>query len=64
MAATAGLRPGDVIVECNGEKVHTPDDFIQVVDSWNGRDELTVEVARGSRTVTLVLQKSQRGRKK
>jgi serine protease Do len=65
MAAVAGLRPGDVIVLCNGEKVHTPDDFIQVVDGWNGRDELSVDVARGPKTVTLTLHKSQgRPRKK
>lgn len=53
LADRAGLKAGDVIVSCNDEKVHTPDDFIQVIDGWNPKDPLTVEVARGSGTKKL-----------
>ena len=63
-AAQAGLKPGDVIVSCNGEKVHSPDDFLQAVDNWTPRDDLTVEVARGSETVKLTLHKGGRPRRK
>jgi serine protease Do len=62
-AAKVGMKAGDVIVACNGEKVHTADDFLQAVDVWNPRaEDLTVEVARGSKTVTLTFPKWSRRR--
>jgi serine protease Do len=51
-AAKAGLKVGDVIVSFNGEKVHTPDDLDQLLAACDPGDEIEVEVARLSKTIT------------
>jgi len=51
-ADKAGLRTGDVVVKFNGERVHTADDLLQLIAACDPGDEVKVEVARGSKTVT------------
>ncbi|NLY56681.1 MAG: PDZ domain-containing protein [Firmicutes bacterium] len=52
-AATAGLRPGDVIVELNGRKVASRDDLITLTGEIQYRDRITLKVYRGSRQIQL-----------
>jgi S1-C subfamily serine protease len=46
-ADQADLRPGDVILELNGEPQNSPDQFIQTVSSLASGAEVTVLLMRG-----------------
>jgi putative serine protease PepD len=49
-AATAGLRPGDVITAINGKAVSSTSQFIQTVDSYPPGAKITLTVKRGGNT--------------
>lgn len=51
-AERAGLRPGDVIVAAAGRRVTSPAELVEAVAAAG--DEITLEVSRGGRTITLV----------
>ncbi|WP_435865425.1 S1C family serine protease [Streptomyces spectabilis] len=55
--AEAGLRPGDVITEVDGRRVHSGDELIVKVRAHRPGDRLELTLERGGdeRTVTLVL---------
>uniref|UniRef100_UPI0004C67064 S1C family serine protease n=1 Tax=Streptomyces sp. NRRL B-1347 TaxID=1476877 RepID=UPI0004C67064 len=55
--AQAGLRPGDVITEVDGRRVHSGDELIVKVRAHKPKDRLELTIERGGdeRTVTLVL---------
>nr|WP_225987293.1 trypsin-like peptidase domain-containing protein [Streptomyces spectabilis] len=55
--AEAGLRPGDVITEVDGRRVHSGDELIVKVRAHRPGDRLELTIERGGdeRTVTLVL---------
>jgi regulator of sigma E protease len=53
-AAAAGFRPGDLILEANGETITDPQDFIMQV-RLNSASEVPVLVKRGEQTLTLVV---------
>ena len=57
-AATAGLRPGDVITEVDGQPTRTPEDFLAELRTRKPGDTLTLAVqapGRPERQVTLTL---------
>ncbi|GGT10013.1 protease [Streptomyces kurssanovii] len=56
-AAEAGVRPGDVITEVDGRRVHSGEELIVKIRAHRPGDELELTLRRGGdeRTVTLVL---------
>ena len=56
LAERNGIEPGDVILEINGRKMITDDDyFFSVYDSFAG-DILNMKILRGDEQITLTLQ--------
>jgi S1-C subfamily serine protease len=53
-ADRAGLRAGDLIVRANGDEVGSVDDIVRAM-VLGGRDEITLEIARGPTRKTLTL---------
>ena len=45
-AYMAGIKIGDIVVECNGTKVETVDDINQIKNKHAPGDELTLKVYR------------------
>ncbi len=54
-AEKAGVKPGDVILKFNGEKVHIADDITQMLPGFSPGDTVTLEVQRGDAIKTLEL---------
>jgi len=56
-AAKAGLEPGDVITEFDGQPIGSSDDLVVAVRSHSAGDKVTIEFTRGgvTRTVELTL---------
>ncbi|WP_244258130.1 trypsin-like peptidase domain-containing protein [Streptomyces sp. Tu 2975] len=56
-AAKAGVRPGDVVTEVDGRRVHSGEELIVKIRAHRPGDELELTLRRGGdeRTVTLVL---------
>lgn len=56
-AATAGIKPGDVITEVDGQRVHSGEELIVKIRAHRPGDRLELTVTRGGaeRTVTLTL---------
>jgi putative serine protease PepD len=52
-AATAGLRPGDLITAINGTAVPGPNRFVAVVDALPPGGKITLAVRRGPTSLTL-----------
>jgi len=55
-ADRAGIQPGDIVVEFDGESIATDDDLVSAIRSHDPRDEVEVEVVHedGSRDVVTV----------
>ena len=54
-AAKAGIEPGDVIKEVNGEKIKTPSDLIDNVSNMNAGESIKVKLIRdGIEKITMV----------
>lgn len=47
LAAAAGLKPGEVIVSCEGRALFTPSDLSQGLEQKDAGQEVTLEVERG-----------------
>jgi S1-C subfamily serine protease len=54
-AATAGIRPGDIITSVNGQTVRTPEDLLAALRQTKPGDEAEVQVSRGGQTATLTV---------
>lgn len=52
-AAAAGMRPGDVIVEMQGQKIRTFDDLQKILRTHNVGDETNIVVVRDNRRIEL-----------
>lgn len=52
-AASAGLRPGDVITAANGQKMSTAEEFIALLRGVKPGDQITLTVVRGGSTQDL-----------
>ena len=52
-AAKAGIKPGDVIVEFDGQAVNDPDDLVVAIRSKSVGDEVPIKVRRGSETISV-----------
>ena len=52
-AATAGIRPGDVIQSVNGKAVRTPSEVQQALDTTRVGDSVRLQVRRGSQDINL-----------
>jgi S1-C subfamily serine protease len=52
-AATAGIRPGDVIQSVNGKAVRTPTDVQQALESTRVGESVRLQLRRGSQSVAL-----------
>jgi len=52
-AARAGLKPGDVITNINGEGISNPESFVESVRSFDPGDEITLSVYRNGETESL-----------
>jgi len=63
-AATAGLKPGDVITKFQGERVHTADDLMQMLPGFSPNESVTIEVQRGDEVVTLKMKLGERKSRK
>lgn len=48
-AARAGLRPGDIITEIDGDEVSSADDVTSAIDEMSPQDEAELTVRRGDR---------------
>ena len=55
-AARAGLRPGDVVVACDGEPVQDTVDLLRVIDGKAVGQDVRLQVARAGRTRTVQVQ--------
>ena len=55
LAWSAGLRPEDVILEFAGRSISTDDDLLAAIAGRFSGDVVSVEIQRGSDTVTLPL---------
>ncbi|MEM7727020.1 MAG: HhoA/HhoB/HtrA family serine endopeptidase [Cyanobacteria bacterium P01_A01_bin.45] len=55
-AATAGMRPGDIIVQIDGQKVTTGGQLLNIVENTRVGQTLQVKLKRGDRTQQLSLQ--------
>lgn len=53
-AAYSGLRPGDIIVEANRQRIHTLDDLRKTVQ--NTKDNLLLRINRGGAALFLVIR--------
>jgi S1-C subfamily serine protease len=54
-AATAGIRPGDIITTVNGQPVRTPEDLIAALRQTKPGDQAQVQVVRDGQTTTLTV---------
>lgn len=52
-AATAGIRPGDVIQSVNGKAVRTPSEVQQALDTTRVGESVRLQVRRGSQDINL-----------
>jgi putative serine protease PepD len=52
-AGKAGIRPGDLILEFDGERVTDPDDLVVLIRARSVGDEVTMKVRRGSRELSV-----------
>ncbi len=55
-AEQAGIRPGDIIVEIEGQPVHTTDDVRAIVNSAEEGAEITLRVRRNGEEITRKLE--------
>ncbi|MDX2243859.1 MAG: HhoA/HhoB/HtrA family serine endopeptidase [Leptolyngbyaceae cyanobacterium bins.302] len=55
-AGAAGIRPGDVIVDINGQTITTAEQLQQIVESSQVNQTLQIKVRRGSQTVSLAIR--------
>jgi putative serine protease PepD len=49
-AATAGLRPGDLVTAIDGKKMTSTQQFIETVDTYSPGQTITLTVKRGGST--------------
>jgi PDZ domain-containing protein len=56
-AELAGLRPGDVVVECGGKPIESAEDLGQVVDAVAQKPEFKLKVIRNGKRVTLSVRR-------
>ncbi|MGH8932320.1 MAG: S1C family serine protease [Egibacteraceae bacterium] len=54
-AARAGVRPGDLIVEANGQPVASSDDLFSILDQLEAGATLPLRIVRGSEQVTVAV---------
>jgi putative serine protease PepD len=54
-AATAGLKPGDLITAINGRTISSTEQFITTVDNYTPRQTITLTVKRGGATQQIKL---------
>jgi putative serine protease PepD len=59
-AADAGIRPGDVITEVDGDRVSEPDDVAQAIEDDKPGDRVEVKVQRGGSEQTIEVTLGQR----
>ena len=59
-AAKAGIQPGDVITEVDGDQVQDPDDVAQAIEDKKPGDEVDVKVQRGGSERTIQVTLGQR----
>jgi putative serine protease PepD len=59
-AAEAGIRPGDVITEVDGDQVQDPEDVATAIEDDKPGDEIDVKVQRGGSERTLQVTLGQR----
>jgi putative serine protease PepD len=59
-AAEAGIQPGDVVVEVDGDQVSTPDDVARAIDDNKPGDRVEVKVRRGGSEQTIDVTLGQR----
>jgi serine protease Do len=59
-ADKAGLKPYDVILEFNGQPVHSGNDLIVAVTSVNVGQSVTLKVSRGGKSKSLTIKVGQR----
>lgn len=57
--AALGLRPGDIIMDIDGQSLLDPTQAMQIFQSLGTADQVTVTVERNGQTQTLVLKTSQ-----
>jgi regulator of sigma E protease len=53
-AAAAGIKPGDAIIEVNGERIVLPQDLTEKITKNGGR-QVTLTIRRGDRTFPIML---------
>ena len=59
-AADAGIRPGDVITEVDGDRVGSPDDVAKAIEDNKPGDRVAVKVQRGGSEETIQVTLGQR----
>jgi S1-C subfamily serine protease len=52
-AAKAGLKAGDVVTACDGEKLNNFGELMQKVGGRRAGDQLTLDVKRGEKTLSI-----------
>jgi len=52
-AGAAGIRPGDVIVDINGQSITTAEQLQQIVEKSQVNQMLQIKVRRDSQTISL-----------
>ena len=55
-AEKAGLKPGDVIIEANGQKIKTMDELTKIKNSHKIGDEIKIKVNRDGQEKDLTLK--------
>ncbi|MBQ9832598.1 MAG: trypsin-like peptidase domain-containing protein [Clostridia bacterium] len=55
MGHEAGVRVGDIILSCNGEKLHDQERFVELVQSCSVGDKLMLEVWRNGETLDITV---------
>lgn len=54
-ADNAGIRPGDIIVAADGQRIHTMDDLFRVVSHKPAESSVEVEIVRDGHKITLAV---------
>jgi S1-C subfamily serine protease len=58
-AAAAGIRPGDVIVQVDGQRITKGTQLLDIVEASRVGQELQLKVQRGNRTQQLSVRTAQ-----
>jgi S1-C subfamily serine protease len=59
-AATADMRPGDVITSVDGSSVDSVQDLLQIIGTHTPGDRITMKVSRGSRQLDVAAKLAER----